>query len=220
MEKSGPDSHRPATGHRNRSFCSCFASTWLDQIRHLHCYSAPHPAPGSRLAEADPVHMAGRPSFWVRAGRPVFGNDHFRTSAGHFVHNQGLVRTDFRAGLALVRVAESTVTALVYYQLGLFITESENILLVLIPSGVIGIPLGSYFVRRLDPETFRRICMSFDAWVVGFGFSRVLIDLKLMQSPWAYSVMAVTILVDIYLLFIFFTVQQAASRRSQRYGLC
>src|SRR3981189_2748151 len=44
-------------------------------------------------------------------------------------NNQGLVRTDFRAGLALVRVAESTVTALVYYQLGLFITESENILL-------------------------------------------------------------------------------------------
>jgi hypothetical protein len=36
----------------------------------------------------------------------------------------------------------------------------------------------------------------------------------------AYSVMAVTILIDIYLLFIFFTVQQAASRRSQRYGLC
>ena len=62
--------------------------------------------------------------------------------------------------------------------------------------------------------------MSFDAWVVGFGFSRVLIDLKLMQSPWAYSVMAVTILIDIYLLYIFFTIRQAASRRSQGYGLC
>src|ERR1700720_4063846 len=135
-------------------------------------------------------------------------------------NNQGLVRTEFRAGLALVRVAESSVTAFVYYQLGLFIAESENILLVLIPSVVVGIPLGASFIRRLDPETFRRICMSFDAWVVGFGFSRVLIDLKLMQSPWAYSVMAVTILIDIYLLFIFFTVQQAASRRSQRYGLC
>jgi hypothetical protein len=34
--------------------------------------------------------------------------------------------------------------------------------------------------------------MSFDAWVVGFGLSRVLIDLNLMESPWAYSVMAVT----------------------------
>jgi uncharacterized membrane protein YfcA len=135
-------------------------------------------------------------------------------------NNQGLVRTDFRAGLALVRVAESSVTAFVYFQLGLFIAESQNILFVLIPSVLMGIPLGSYFIRRLDPETFRRICMSFDAWVVVFGFSRVLIDLELMQSPLAYSVLAVTILIDIYLLYIFFTVQQAASRRSQRYGLC
>jgi uncharacterized protein len=127
-------------------------------------------------------------------------------------NNQGLVRTQFRAGLALVRVAESSVTAFVYYQLGLFIVESENILLVLIPSVVIGIPLGAYFIRRLNPETFRRMCMSFDAWVVGFGFSRVLIDLQLMQSPWAYSVMAVTILIDIYLLYTFFIVRQAASR--------
>src|ERR1700746_2981573 len=101
-------------------------------------------------------------------------------------NNQGLVRTDFRAGLALVRVAESSVTAFVYFQLGLFIAESQNILFVLIPSVLMGIPLGSYFIRRLDPETFRRICMSFDAWVVGFGFSRVVIGLKLVQSPWAY----------------------------------
>ena len=126
-------------------------------------------------------------------------------------NNQGLVKTEFRAGLALVRVAESTVTAFVYYQLGLFITESESVLRVLIPSVLVGVPLGAYFIRRLDPETFRRICMSFDAWVVGFGFSRVLIDLKLMQSPWAYSVMAVAILIDIYLLYVFFTKRQVAA---------
>jgi uncharacterized protein len=47
--------------------------------------------------------------------------------------------------------------------------------------------------------------MSFDAWVVGFGFSRVLIELKLMESPWAYFVLAVTILIDAYLLYVFFT---------------
>jgi uncharacterized protein len=128
-------------------------------------------------------------------------------------NNQGLVKTEFRAGLALVRVAESTVTAFVYYQLGLFITESESVLRVLIPSVLVGVPLGAYFIRRLDPETFRRICMSFDAWVVGFGFSRVLIDLKLMQSPWAYSVMAGAILIDIYLLYVFFTKRHAPAIR-------
>jgi uncharacterized membrane protein YfcA len=129
-------------------------------------------------------------------------------------NNQGLVKNEFRAGLALVRVAESSVTAIVYYQLGLFIAESADLLLVFVPSVVLGVPLGAYLIRRLDAETFRRICMSFDAWVVGFGFSRVLIDLNLMESPWAYSVLAVTILIDTYLLYVFFTVQKAASKRA------
>jgi uncharacterized protein len=124
-------------------------------------------------------------------------------------NNQGLVKDEFRAALALVRVVESSVTAIVYYQLGLFIVESVDLLFVFIPCVVVGIPLGAYLIRRLDAETFRRICMSFDAWVVGFGLSRVLIELNLMESPWAYSVMAVTILIDAYLLYIFFTVRRA-----------
>jgi len=130
-------------------------------------------------------------------------------------NNQGLVKNEFRAGLALVRVTESSVTAIVYYQLGLFIAESQSILLVFIPSVLVGVPLGAYLIRRLDAETFRRTCMSFDAWVVGFGLSRVLIELNLMESPWAYSTLAVTILIDTYLLYIFFTIQRPASKRSQ-----
>lgn len=121
-------------------------------------------------------------------------------------NNQGLVKTEFRAGLALVRVAESGVTAIVYYQLGLFIAESWNLLQIFIPAVAIGIPLGAFLIRRLDAETFRRICMSFDAWVVGFGLSRVLIELGLLHSPQAYSVMAATIMVDVYLLYRFFAV--------------
>jgi uncharacterized membrane protein YfcA len=130
-------------------------------------------------------------------------------------NNQGLVKDQFRAGLALVRVAESCLTAIVYYNLGLFITESTNILSVLAPCAAIGIPLGAYFIRRMDAETFRRICMSFDAWVVGFGLSRVLIELNLMSSPSAYAVMAGTILIDVCLLYVFFTTRKAALRGSQ-----
>jgi uncharacterized membrane protein YfcA len=126
-------------------------------------------------------------------------------------NNQGLVKEEFRAGLALVRVAESSVTAIVYFQLGLFTAESGNILWALIPGVVIGVPLGAYIIRRLDAETFRRICMSFDAWVVGFGLSRVLIELELMESWWAYSVMVLTILIDACLLYIFFTRRKASS---------
>jgi uncharacterized membrane protein YfcA len=72
-------------------------------------------------------------------------------------NNQGLVKNEFRAGLALVRVAESSVTAIVYYQLGLFIAESANLLWVFIPSVVVGVPLGAYLMRRVDAEAFRRI---------------------------------------------------------------
>src|SRR6266513_5001378 len=70
-------------------------------------------------------------------------------------NNQGLVKTEFRAGLALVRVAESSVTAIVYFHLGLFVVESQNLLSVIMPSVVVGIPLGAYVIRRLDAETFR-----------------------------------------------------------------
>jgi uncharacterized membrane protein YfcA len=119
-------------------------------------------------------------------------------------NNQGLVKREFRAGLGLIRVAESSLTAVVYYHLGLFAAESQSIFVMIIPGVLVGIPLGAYLIRRLDAETFRRICMSFDAWVVGFGLSRVLIDLKLMESPWAYSVMVIAVLVDAYLLYIFF----------------
>jgi len=130
-------------------------------------------------------------------------------------NNQGLVKTEFRAGLGLIRVAESTLTAIVYYHLGLFAAESQNILLMIIPSVLVGIPLGAYVIRRLDAETFRRICMSFDAWVVGFGLSRVLIELKMVESPWSYSVMVAAVLVDAYLLYVFFRLKRPAARVSE-----
>lgn len=125
-------------------------------------------------------------------------------------NNQGLVKAEFRAGLALVRVAESTVTAIVYYQLGLFMAESNSLLLAFVPSVLVGIPIGAFLFRRVDAETFRRICMSFDAWVVGFGLSRTLMELDLAQSPWAYGVMVATILIDSWLLYRFFTVVRPA----------
>jgi mannitol-specific phosphotransferase system IIBC component len=115
--------------------------------------------------------------------------------------------------LALVRVAESSVTAIVYWQLGLFVSEAQALLPVLIASMLIGIPLGAYAIRRLDAETFRRICMSFDAWVVGFGLSRVLIELGLVPGPEAYGFMAATIAIDVWLLYLFFSARQAARRR-------
>ncbi len=119
-------------------------------------------------------------------------------------NNQGLVKQEFRAGLALIRVAESSMSALAYVWLGLFTAESFGIVETILPSVLIGIPLGAWLIRKLDAETFRRICMSFDVWVVGFGLSRVLIDLKLAAAPGAYSLMLAAVLLDAWLLYLFF----------------
>ena len=125
-------------------------------------------------------------------------------------NNQGLVKQDFRAGLALIRVAESLLTAFAYWQLGLFVAESMTIAAEIVPAVLLGIPLGAYAIRHLDAETFRRVCMSFDVWVVGFGLSRVLVALKLAQGSLAYGPMALAIVLDAWLLYAFFKGRRAS----------
>jgi uncharacterized protein len=125
-------------------------------------------------------------------------------------NNQGLVKQDFRAGLALIRVAESVLTAFAYWQLGLFVADSLAIASTIVPAALLGIPLGAWAIRRLDSETFRRVCMSFDVWVVGFGLSRVLLDLKLAEGAVAYGPMALAIALDAWLLHAFFKGRRAA----------
>ena len=120
-------------------------------------------------------------------------------------NNQGFVKQEFRAGLALIRVAESLLTAIAYYHLGMFTVQSLGLAETILFSVLVGIPLGAFAIRKLDPETFRRVCMSFDLWIVGFGLSKVLIDLKLAQGAGAYSFMLAAILIDAWLLFIFFS---------------
>lgn len=127
-----------------------------------------------------------------------------------FFNNQGLVKQDFRAGLAIIRVAESSLTALAYWHLGLFTAQSFGLASTLLPCVLVGVPLGAWLIRRLDAEAFRRICMSFDVWVVGFGLCRVLAELRLAQGPSAYAPMMAAILLDAYLLLAFFRSRAAA----------
>ncbi len=129
-----------------------------------------------------------------------------------FFNNQGLVKRDFRAALALIRVAETTLTAAAYGWLGLFTAQSFGIASTLLPCVLVGVPLGAWLVRRFDAETFRRICMSFDVWVVGFGLSRVLAELKLAQGPSAYGPMVAAIALDAYLLLAFFRSRPVAAQ--------
>jgi len=118
--------------------------------------------------------------------------------------NQGFAKRDFRAGLGLVRLAESTFTATAYYFAGMFATESVGLFPYILPSLVVGIPLGVRIIRHVRPETFRRVCMSFDAWVVGYGISILLQQLHLVDGPAAFSVLTTVGLVDTWLLYRFF----------------
>ena len=123
------------------------------------------------------------------------------------LNNQGLAKRDFRAALGLVRLSESTFTAVAYYLAGMFSTESAGLLPYILPSLVVGIPLGTWVIRQVRPETFRRICMSFDAWVVGFGISTLLQQLHVIEGGAAFSVLAGVGTLDLWLLYRFFKYQ-------------
>jgi len=129
--------------------------------------------------------------------------------------NQGFTKQDFRAGLGLVRLAESTFTAVAYYFAGMFSTESVGLVRYILPSLVVGIPLGVRIIHRVRPETFRRVCMSFDAWVVGYGISTLLRQLHLVDgAATAFSVLAAVGLIDTWLLYRFFGNQRVEALAS------
>ena len=121
------------------------------------------------------------------------------------LNNQGLAKKDFRAALGVIRLAESSMTAIAYAYVGLFTATSLALIPWIVPSILIGVPIGAFIIQRVAVETFRRICMSFDAWVVGFGLSRLLNELGLVAGPAAYTVLVVTALIDTWLLYRFFS---------------
>ena len=122
------------------------------------------------------------------------------------LNNQGLEKREFRAALGLVRLAESSMTAVAYIYAGLFTAPSFGLVPWIVPSVAIGVPIGAQIIRQMRPETFRRICMSFDAWVVAFGLSKLLRDLHLVVGSSAYLVLLGVILLDGWLLFRFFSI--------------
>jgi uncharacterized protein len=121
-----------------------------------------------------------------------------------FFNNQGLTKDEFRVALAVTRVAESVLTLISYAALGLLTRQSGELALWLAPGVLLGIPLGQALIRRTGPETFRRICMSFDAWLVGFGLSRLVAELGIVPTFAAYQILATTLLIDAVLLRRFF----------------
>lgn len=129
--------------------------------------------------------------------------------------NQGLTKQDFRAALGFIRLAESSLTAVAYYYAGLYSIDSMGLIPYILPSIVIGVPIGAVLIQRIRPETFRRICMSFDAWIVAFGLSTLLKDLQLVESNRAYFVLVAVGLLDTWLLYRFFSVQLPMAKQAE-----
>ena len=121
------------------------------------------------------------------------------------LNNQGLDKREFRAALGFIRLAESSFTAIAYFSTGLITMQSNLLIPQILPSVLIGVPIGAALIRQMKVETFRRICMSFDAWIVGFGVSTVLHDTKLVDGAPAYLFLLGVILIDAVLLYRFFS---------------
>ncbi|MGH7813759.1 MAG: sulfite exporter TauE/SafE family protein [Candidatus Binataceae bacterium] len=118
--------------------------------------------------------------------------------------NQGIDQDEFRAALGTIRGVEAVLTAIVFAFLGLYTSASVQLVVPIAPAVLIGLPLGAFLARFVNGETFRRVCMSFDAWVVGFGLARSLLGLKLLPAMGAYGIWAAVILIDLYLLHQYF----------------
>jgi uncharacterized membrane protein YfcA len=121
------------------------------------------------------------------------------------LNNQGFAKQEFRASLGVIRLAESTMTAIAYAYAGLLTPASLNLIPQILPGVAIGVPVGALFIRRVRIETFRRICMSFDAWIVAFGISTLFRTLHIIDGRSTYLIMAVVGLIDAWLLYRFFS---------------
>ena len=71
--------------------------------------------------------------------------------------NQGLTKRDFRAALGLVRLAESTATAVAYAYAGLFTTQSIALIPVILPSVAIGVPIGARLIQHVRDRKSTRL---------------------------------------------------------------
>ncbi len=124
------------------------------------------------------------------------------------LNNQGFTKGEFRAALSLIRLVESSLTAIAYAYAGLYTATSLALIPVLLPGLAIGVPIGAAIVRRVSAEAFRRVCMSVDALIVGVGISILLRSLGLVPGPLAYTVAGAVTVVDAWLLYRFFSTRR------------
>jgi uncharacterized protein len=141
-----------------------------------------------------------------------------------FFNNQGIKRDEFKAAIAQVRIVESYITCISYYFLGLFSAKSVGwfgsvtpiqLFEIIAPPVLIGLPLGVFFSKRVNVETFRRVCMTFDAWIVGYGLTRVLVILFKLNINIANLLYAAIFGVALVILYRYFKMESTTTNQEQ-----
>lgn len=106
------------------------------------------------------------------------------------LNNQGLAQDEFRAAIALIRVAESSLTLVTYLFLGFYGAQSLGLFWLLLPAVALGLPLGRLLLRRVSKEAFRRLCMGVDAALVTVGLGIALQQLGWVDRAVSYAISA------------------------------
>ena len=97
---------------------------WLKFWTFVHPAAA-DPAAGRRLPAADQGRAAGRAARSAAASALLYAVTTISgTAAGAMLTNQGLAKEEFRAAIGFIRLAESSMTAVAYWQVGLYSAES------------------------------------------------------------------------------------------------
>ena len=129
---------------------------------------------------------------------------------GLLFNNQGLAKDEFRAAMSLFRLTQSVVTSLGYLAVSVYSPQSVSLSLHILPCILIGIPLGRLFVRAIDAESFRRICMAFDACLISFSLSRMFQVQQHLSAKVAYAPLVVVTLINIFVLGTYFSKRRQA----------
>jgi uncharacterized protein len=130
-----------------------------------------------------------------------------------FYNNQGLSRDEFKAAISQVRITESYITCITYYFLGLFNASSSGwfgtvtplqFFEIVAPPVLVGLPLGVILSKRVNYETFRRVSMSFNSWIVGYGLSRILVTFFKININIANALFAIIVALSLLILYRYF----------------
>lgn len=127
------------------------------------------------------------------------------------LNNQGLAHAEFRAAMAVIRLAEGTMTAVAYAYAGLYTRESLLLVPVIVPGVLIGVPIGAWLIRRVNDEAFGRVCMSVDALLVAIGIAVLLPVLDIAGASAGFALVGLVIAVNIALLHGFFSSPRPAA---------